>query len=394
MIQTIQYYEIPIMKKMQFISLAFVITSCGKDPKQSVADMWTIEIDTVNVNAGEEILYLEKNLHYSTLSLNERYLYNFNEYDNTFEKIDLEELELVGKIPFEREGPNGIGNDIYQVTMLNEDQLYLSSFIASGQFLLDGKKIKNYDLYNHGLSGDVLSKNEELRDNIMIPGQSDIVFAIASNLEDNSISLRKMNFSNQQISKYDIDPDKTISKFYFKVPSISNGPIIGPNIFLSAENGKLIISSNIENKIYIYEHEEDKFFSKNSNNRLTNNEKQGFYAGEYESIAKLMDDYKKILEEISFTPPVWDRTNELYYRFSYFIEFSEEKEEGQFLPKTLQVNIFLTIYDKDFKIVSEVPLPQLSKTPSRYFVRDGMIWIYENFEDELAFIRLTIKEGV
>jgi len=62
------------------------------------------------------------------------------------------------------------------------------------------------------------------------------------------------------------------------------------------------------------------------------------------------------------------------------------------LPTRLYTDIFLTIYDKDYNMVAEMQVPQLINNPTRYFAKDGKIWIFENIDDELAFIRLDLKE--
>ncbi|MDN3687754.1 DUF4221 family protein [Cyclobacterium jeungdonense] len=107
-------------------------------------------------------------------------------------------------------------------------------------------------------------------------------------------------------------------------------------------------------------------------------------------IDTLMVDYQKVLEQVSFSPPVWDDENERYYRFSYRIEFAEVKEAGELLPEAIDRNIHLSVYNKDFALVAEAPVPQLVTNLVRYFVREGDIWIFENIADELGFIRLEL----
>lgn len=74
---------------------------------------------------------------------------------------------------------------------------------------------------------------------------------------------------------------------------------------------------------------------------------------------ELMVDYQKVLEEVSFSPPVWDNENDRYYRFFYRMEFAEDKEAGEMLPEAIDRNIHLSVYDKNFDLVAEAPVPQL-----------------------------------
>lgn len=46
--------------------------------------------------------------------------------------------------------------------------------------------------------------------------------------------------------------------------------------------------------------------------------------------------------------------------------------------------------DKDLNIVKEIFLEQYSKNPPSHFFVDNKIWLYENMDDELGFVRITI----
>src|SRR5690554_7981219 len=104
------------MKKLNLVFISLILFSCNQKTSHMSSDDLIVTIDTVMVDAGGEILYLE-DLAFA-LSPDKRYLYNFNKYDHTFEKIDLEELRLVAKLPFDKEGPHATRDDIYYMNML------------------------------------------------------------------------------------------------------------------------------------------------------------------------------------------------------------------------------------------------------------------------------------
>jgi len=86
-------------------------------------------IDTVMVDAPGEILYLEDFVH--ALSPDKRYLYNFNKYDHTLEKVDLEELrfDLVAEsaVP-QLANPMGYfarGGDIWIPANINDEMAFI-----------------------------------------------------------------------------------------------------------------------------------------------------------------------------------------------------------------------------------------------------------------------------
>ncbi|WP_439484292.1 DUF4221 family protein [Cyclobacterium plantarum] len=368
--------------------MSCIIFSCGNERSTSTTDMLRIELDTLMVDAGEEILDLK--WRDFAISPDGRYLYNFNGYDHTLEKIDMEKLRLVEKLPFEKEGPNGTVNAIYYMHMLDNNHIHLSDNRTLSQFQLNGKRTIKYDLYNNGLDGDELSEYEHLKSNTIIPELPETVFALVGHWENKTYSLRKMNFRDSLITKYEIDPGQNIPKFSFKVPSLSKDPIFKPYVYLSHGNGCLIISADITNEVHLFDPVEDTLVSKMNELHHTASEKTGKFVGTYASMEDMVADYQKVLEDVNFSPPVWDKENKVYYRFSYTVDFEEEKKTGELLPEIKQRNIYLSVYNKDFELLAEAPVPQLEKNPVHYFVRAGDIWIFENIGDELGFIRLAL----
>ncbi|MBT0812886.1 hypothetical protein KIH41_16485 [Litoribacter ruber] len=53
--------------------------------------------------------------------------------------------------------------------------------------------------------------------------------------------------------------------------------------------------------------------------------------------------------------------------------------------------IYLTVFDENFELIGETPIPELSPVSlSKYFVKDGVLWVYINVEDEMGFVRITV----
>jgi len=352
------------------------------------ADDLVVTIDTVMVDAGGEILYLE-DLAFA-LSPDKRYLYNFNRYGHTIEKIDLDELSLVDKLPFEKEGPNGTGDHVYYMNMLGENHVHIADLWTSGVFDLDGTKIASLNLYDEGFQGEIISEYEQWRNSVIIPGQPEILFALVSNWKDGSVNLRRIDVRQKLIRKYDFDQRGKFPQFSLRVPDLSKDPIVRPYLYLSVENGQLIISSDITSEIHQYDAVGDSLISKESSHQLTVSEKKGGFLGVYASMEELMVDYQKVLEEVSFSPPVWDSVNKRYYRFSNRVEFGKEKELGALLPNHIRTHVYLSIYDENFNLVAEAAVPQVTNS-QWYFARGGDIWIPQNIADEMAFIRVSLE---
>jgi hypothetical protein len=104
-----------------------------------------------------------------------------------------------------------------------------------------------------------------------------------------------------------------------------------------------------------------------------------------------IDDRRKALqsyrEQVSFGPLVWDPQNKRYYRLSSSSTFGEEKQERRLLNETIDVDVYLSVFDQEFNLISEMPLREFNnKSFAKYFVKDGMLWVFQNFSDELGFM--------
>ncbi|HSI74268.1 MAG TPA: hypothetical protein VK957_00165 [Lunatimonas sp.] len=84
--------------------------------------------------------------------------------------------------------------------------------------------------------------------------------------------------------------------------------------------------------------------------------------------------------------PVWDREKQRYLRISAKRVFSDIREEGAFLPEIKEVIVCLSVFDDEFNLMSETVIPELNTDFVKYFAKDGKLWVYENFSDELGFL--------
>jgi hypothetical protein len=121
------------------ISIGFLF-SCGNNTEK-LADFsqMTFSLDTVLVDSKDEILYLNANLMQSSLNQDLKFLYNFNPQSFSLEKINLDRLELEGKIKLEKEGPNGIGDYVSNFNLLGDDRFLFQGFLDFLSLILRGK---------------------------------------------------------------------------------------------------------------------------------------------------------------------------------------------------------------------------------------------------------------
>lgn len=300
----------------------------------------------------------------------------------------MEKLKLDAKLPFDKEGPNGTVDKVFYLKLTDKNSIQLADDRISGQFHLDGTRTENHNLYSQHLKGDELTDFEYIKKDVTTLEQPWIIYALVNNWKDKTFNLRKMDFHKKEIKKYEIDSKGKIPQYTFKVPTLSKDPIISPTLYLSTARGKLIVSTDISNEISLYDPSTDSIITIKNNHKLTANEKLGDFPGEYNSIEELMLDYKKMYEEISFSPPVWDNINERYYRLSYQLTYGKKIVSESNVIDTAHREMFFSIYDKDFKLIGEAILPYSLKTLTKPFIREGMLWLKVNISDELGFLRI------
>ncbi|MCL6258556.1 DUF4221 domain-containing protein [Aquiflexum sp. TKW24L] len=377
------------MKNLLFaISMLFLFSCSSNTEKKADFSQMTFSLDTVMVDSKDEILNLKSGLWSSDFSTDKKYLYNFSSYDHSIEKIDLDLLEFVGRFPFEKEGPNGIGDYIGLIQYLPAERFYINSNLKNGIFNLQGVKV-----------GDLNFKYEELQGD-SLPIQNRLAYGFVFDEKPNQIIGVFRDWFNSETTFGILDVrqktylDKAIKEFDFlkNFTTVLNGDqgypiaIIVPWVWANKENGKIIIGNNASSDLYIYDFASDSLWFETFESRLTANRKTGTYPAEAASKEEFDVLNKTFGEGITFMNPVWDPAKQVYFRFSFLQEFKEE--EGKSVNE--KAVVYLSILDQDFNLVSETVVDVLDKRPNFHFVKDGKIWIFENIDDEMAFIRLSI----
>src|SRR5690606_12491094 len=97
------------MKKLILIFLTPIVFSCGGSSiEKSNSVNFNFSVDSVLVDAGEELIFHQSGLSHSDLSYDQKRLFNFTA-KGELEVIHLDSLKLVHRIALEREGPLGVG---------------------------------------------------------------------------------------------------------------------------------------------------------------------------------------------------------------------------------------------------------------------------------------------
>ncbi|WP_439490253.1 DUF4221 family protein [Algoriphagus sp.] len=369
------------MRYLAYLAMTLLISCSGKmdetgaDFFSDVKFFW----DTVYVDSGDDIIFLRHQLLNSDVSKDSKYLYNFNDRELTIERINLDKLRLEDKITFDREGPNGIGGSPGLVQANNEGLFTLDGMFQTSLFSWGGEKLASVYFENFSLGGSPMNGGEQVLPKRVFDVDDQRLYGLIQRYKTNTVVLGIMNLENYEISKLELESFEKLPDYHFQY-SLGNALMNRmPLTSIDHVGTKLLLSNEITSTLMWYDTEVDSLFSKAYTSQLAPSQKEKEYKKEFASKEEYDAEFARFSKEINFMPPFWDPENKLFYRFSYQIVGGKAK-------------VYLTALDEDLNQIGETKIPQLTKRPFRYFFKDGKVWFYENMDDELAFVRLSIEK--
>ncbi|MDO6439237.1 DUF4221 family protein [Cyclobacterium sp. 1_MG-2023] len=375
------------------IAIASLFSSCSKNTEKEneFPEQLSFSLDTVYVDPGDEILYLQDKLYLSDLSADKSYLINFNRKDLIAERINLDELKLEKLIPFEKEGPNGTPTYFSRFSLNDEEQLLIWSYQFYSIFDQNAKKIK--DLGLEKIAADYLSGSDFYP--LMLfedPEQPERVLGVFISWKDRAYFILDFDLKDKLFQKTGLPEMDKLQEYNTDI--LMDGQAMGSYgvaVHSIAINGKIILTNNSFNEVVIYDTNRDSTYVKSWDTPLLGTRKNytppkqvDYSSGQREEVVR------DSMEEINYGYLVWDETQKRFYRFSITQQFGEDKDEyGQYIATG--TDVYLTIFDENLNILAESLVPQLAAPPNKHFVKDGKIWLFANMEDEMAFVQLAIE---
>src|SRR5690554_2080690 len=362
--------------------LILVCFSCGKSQSNESIELISYRLERVSVDAKGHIFDLTYSLSNSDYCKQDRFLYAYNGFDHSLDKIDLDRMEWVANYPLQKEGPDGTGSWITTVKSLGDGKLFLAGQFG-GVFTVEGKLIQRFDWNKASLIGGGKVDYGYFYQQMANPGFDQLVFALAVDHSANQVSLKKLNLADTLISTYDIDPNGNYKKY--TLGDLTTYNKWDPRVFMTSQKDKIIVSHEFSNDFYVYSPEYDQLEPVTYSSIHTPDEVTITVEGD---LVNSTDDRIKALqyyfEQVNFGPFVWDPKNRKYYRLSSSSRFGEQKREDRILHERINVDVFLGVFDQEFNLLAEFPIPELqSSSPEKYFAKDGRLWVFENRDDQM-----------
>jgi hypothetical protein len=383
---------------MRLLAIVFLLLSLSCSEKTDKYKLGyfsdgQISLDTLVIDSGDEIIFTGRDIIGFDISVDKKHLYNFNPFDHTLEQINLDELRLEKKIQFEKEGPNGTGDFVSFISIHDENHLVIKGMTKSEIFNMKGEKMRTIDYENYSLGW---KNGEEVRiPSPLLDPNFDRLYVLIKKELDKSYALGILDFETYEVNSIPLDSFQGFIDYTFNLRVLKATIRTPSGVYLRMFDRKLVLSSQVDNELLIYDIEEDKLYPKSNRSRLNADRKVNDYQYEHESEESKNAEYKRFHLEINYLPPFWDEKNQIFYRFSYE-ELPSESEVADYVKS----KIYLTALDKDFNLIGEMLIPELTILPlngtfrqfPQHFAKDGKIWIYENINDEMGFVELRITK--
>lgn len=385
------------MKNIFLLSTIVCLLLCSCDTSREknsrFGESIEVSLDTVLVDTGDEFLFLKYGMPMSALSQDKRYFVNFNLDDYIAEKIDLDELKLIKKIQFEKEGPNGLGPFLSGFSIRENGDLLIKNYMVYKVF--DQKAQLVDDLELEKIAAEYLGSTEYYPMNVFeLSDDRSRVLVLTIKWDGNVYNLLDIDIESKTYKVIDLDIIDKVNEFRVNImyEGKSAGGF-GPNVYSELMNDRLVLNTNAFNEVVIMDLKTDSLSIKSWDSPILGTKRSYQPPKEVEmEDGQMIDVRKKFEEDISYKGFLWDEENQHFIRFSERKIFGEDVNEyGEYIP--LGAEVYLSIFDKDFNLLQESELPDVKSVPDLHFIKDGSIWLFENINDELAFVRVTISNS-
>lgn len=380
------------MKKLLFFALSIAVFSCGGDSESessansNILEDFSFTTDTLVVNPGEEIINLSQGVRASSLDESKTYFYLFDEVTTQINKINLDELILEEQIPFEKEGPNGVGaNYITTSRYLPGEEFLFSNFQNTGLFNKNGIKILDLTLKPGDVKVEGLVENFQynLTNQIRFSPDKKWIYSLPGDFMEGTNQLAIINLEDKSGNVIPIPALDKVGEYRILLQSDDMMSIYVEELFFQQIEKSYFLSGGTVNSIYRFEAGQDSLQLFEFDFSLVPNEKEIPITNKVSSQEEFEAEMEKARGQIGFDKLLFDEGTQRFYRFGKIYKPREDKEAP------LKAQVFLFAFDENLNLIGETEISELDKVPSSAFFKDGKLWSYVNVEDELGFAVFT-----
>lgn len=374
------------MKNYLLLIFSVLLFSCGGNEKQADFSNLTVKIDTVMVDSKGEIIMGATNMFLSGFSNDNSKIYHYDAQNGEIEVIDLNLLTLERKIKVEKEGPDGVGT-VWWFDFWN-DSLFVFYNFTRIEFLDQNlKKVSFIDLQNSYVGKTGLGDGYMYKNNFTVLDSPKRLLSQVTTKDSNFLHFAYLDFDNEKVEIIQNTDLEKVNDFNISlIQGKSKTSIIQP-IGLLSWNDKTYIFNQANNQVFEYLNQENLLQEIPIQQFKIPSQKSKPYRLETESQKEFKEQVLALDEEITYNKLVIDPESGDFYRIASL------KTQASYEGSPSKWDIYLIKYDSAFNLLAEIKFVDNSKILeliSEYFVKDGMVWIRVNLNDEMGFVRLKI----
>ncbi|REG86301.1 DUF4221 family protein [Algoriphagus antarcticus] len=376
------------MKKLLTISLLALLSACGGQESESteaknILENLTYSVDTVMVDAGDDLFNLSFGIRSLDLSEDGKRLFYFENMPPKLLQVDLESKKLLGKKAFEVEGPNGIGSFVAKIDVGPDGKLFLMGNTGLGIFDQSGTKVKDLKIEPEGIDSELAKNFFSLYGNSFYDWENQKIYAWP--LDEGSETLGLISIDLQTKTAKIIDtPEMEIVKKY-SILSEDNGSFqaSAQRVYLSKHDEKILIACSAMGDLYEYDPQTDNLKFIEINHQLVPNRLSGEVTNQLHSSGDFLKEMARINSQIIYQDPKWDKSRNLFSRLAMKVLPGNNPDEPN------KYEYYLLAYDQNFNLLGESKLELKDRIDYSFFWKDGKLYSYVNVEDVLGFAVFT-----
>ncbi|MCU0401069.1 MAG: DUF4221 domain-containing protein [Algoriphagus sp.] len=376
------------MRKLFLFCVAPLMFSCGGNSSEkaesgNILENLTFTVDTVIVDSGEDIFILNAGLGAKELNADKSTLMFFERDPLQLVEVDLDQLRLIRKTPFQKEGPDGMGPYLVGFQEGSAGEMFIQGFSTQAIFSKEGKITESLNVIPNGIDPDLANDFSNLYQRVLYDFSRNRIYTQPSFEVLQKHELYLIDPKTKEALIKPIPEMKSVREFSGTLITTSGESKMfryyGPGSFMAIENGKLLITSGAMSGIYWLNSETDSLNYVPIQHRNFPNRMDVTVANLPTDENQFFEDRRKVYAQLNYMEPLWDESRKMYLRLGKKTFLGENKGD----PPTFEV--FLFAYDKDFNVLGETKIEGLKQVPGNYFWKDGKLWSYVNLNDELGF---------
>ena len=385
------------MNRLPLLFFLSLIISCSPKkekvevvPKTFTNHTFEYTLDTVFIDSGDSMPYLDMNLVSSDYVYSEGLLYNLDPGTGRVDVYDIDAQKLKKHIQFEVRGPNGIRKYFPTgIKKTNNGDLIIRDYFEVLRMGEDAKLKDSYQLLNHKLDGDNLGESQEINGMGEISNDGSFFASYYGYYPSNGriLGLAKVDLTSKSLKLIPVSFRDQSERFLIRWEYREGKTMVVPEYkFLTLDGPNLIASNSYKNELWYYDAAKDSLYHRIYQSSLISNVKKGNFAKRVGSMQDLNLAKKRKFQEVVFSPIIKDPKNKRFYRYSR--EVQQEPEQGG-----RYFRFVLSVFDANLRIIHEEKLDLSAFIPGEYFVNKtfvhkGMLYTFLNLRNQIAFVRL------